>query len=100
MKRFGYALGLGLVLVGAATGVADLLAMSTVGATEPLGLGNIWARVHPASLNALQDLLQGLGAVFWTPIAFVLALPAWVTLTLPGVVLVLACRGRRHPFDY
>jgi hypothetical protein len=95
MRTFAYWVGTVLVITGAAIAVADLLAYLAVPEADRLSLAVIWHRLHAGSLAALQELVQGLSGTLWTAMAYVLLLPAWLTLTLPGALLMLLNRRRR-----
>jgi hypothetical protein len=94
MRSFGYGLGIGLLVAGAAAAVAEFLTMLQ-GAPSPLSLGAIWFRVHANSLVGFQALIeQGLTPALWPPIQWLLTLPAWLVLAPPGLLLVLLCHAR------
>jgi hypothetical protein len=94
MRSFGYGLGIGLLVAGAAAAVAEFLTMLQ-GAPSTLSLGAIWFRIHANSLVGFQALVeQGLTPALWPPIQWLLTLPAWLVLAPPGLVLVLLCRAR------
>ena len=97
MRRFGYWLGVVLLVAGAAAAVAELLTMLQGGAT-PLSIGAIWFRIHANSLVGFQALIEkGITPLIWPPIQWLLTLPTWLVLAPPGLLLVLLCRdkGRR-----
>jgi hypothetical protein len=94
MRSFGYGVGIGLLVAGAAAAVAEFLTMLQ-GAPSTLSLGAIWFRIHANSLVGFQALVeQGLTPALWPPIQWLLTLPAWLVLAPPGLVLVLLCRAR------
>ena len=94
MKRFGYGLGIVLLLAGAAIGVAELFTM-VQGARSPLSLGAIWYRIHANSLVGFQGLIErGLSPAVWPPLQFLLTIPAWLILIPPGLLLVFLCWPR------
>jgi hypothetical protein len=94
MRRFGYWLGVGLLVAGAATAVAELLTLLQ-GARDTLSIGAIWYRIHANSLVGFQGLIErGLSPVIWPPIQWLLTLPTWLVLVPPGLLLVLLCRDR------
>ena len=94
MRSFGYGLGIGLLVAGAAAAVAEFLTMLQ-GAPTTLSLGAIWFRIHANSLVGFQALIeQGLTPALWPPVQWLLTLPAWLVLAPPGLALVLLCRPR------
>jgi hypothetical protein len=98
--RPGHAIGLGLILLGAATGVADLLALLTLEQPEHLSLATIWSRVHGSSFEGLRAMVESwLGASTWTLLHWALSVPAWIILAVAGVILMLRNRRRRGFLD-
>ncbi|HEX2479104.1 MAG TPA: hypothetical protein VHK45_07465 [Geminicoccaceae bacterium] len=94
MRRFGYWVGVGLLVAGAAAAVAELLTMVQGGAT-PLSIGAIWFRIHANSLVGFQALIEkGITPLIWPPIQWLLTLPTWLVLATPGLLLVLLCRDK------
>ena len=94
MRRFGYIAGIVLLLAGAAIALAELLTY-VQGARSSLSLGAIWFRIHANSLVGFQSLIEnGLSPLIWPPIQFILAVPAWLLLVPPGLLLVFLCRPR------
>jgi hypothetical protein len=94
MRRFGYGLGIGLLVAGAAAAVAEFLTMLQ-GAPTTLSLGAIWYRIHANSLVGFQaSIEQGLTPALWPPVQWLLTMPAWLVLAPPGLVLALLCRAR------
>jgi hypothetical protein len=94
MRRFGYWLGAGLLVAGAAAALAELLAMLQ-GAPATLSIGAIWFRIHANSLVGFQALIeQGVTPLIWPPIQWLLTLPTWLVLVPPGLLLVLLCRDK------
>lgn len=102
MKRFFFSLGLVLVIVAAATAVAQLFSFLAQGGYQPIALGSIWYNVHANSLVGFQARIeQSISPSAWPPIQWFLQLPAWLTLGVLGILLMLAGRGRdRRGFDY
>ena len=96
MRKFGYWLGVVLLIAGGAAAVADLLAMLQ-GGSHTLSLGAIWYRINANSLVGFQGLIErGLSPAIWPPIQWLLVLPTWVVLVPPGLLLILLCRDRRR----
>jgi hypothetical protein len=94
MRKFGYWFGIGLLVAGAAAAVAEFLA-TLQGAPSTLSIGAIWFRVHANSLVGFQALIEkGVTPAVWSPIQWLLTLPAWLVLGLPGLLFVLLCRNR------
>jgi hypothetical protein len=94
MRKFGYWLGVGLLVAGAAAAVAEFLA-TLQGAPATLSIGAMWFRIHANSLVGFQALIEkGVTPAVWAPIQWLLILPAWLVLAPPGLLLVLLCRNR------
>ena len=94
MRRFGYWLGVGLLVAGAAATVAELLTILQ-GAPATLSIGAIWFRIHANSLVGFQALIEnGITPLLWPPIQWLLTLPTWLVLVPPGLLLVLLCRDK------
>ena len=94
MRRFGYWLGVGLLVAGAAVAVAELLTMLQ-GARSTLSIGAIWFRIHANSLVGFQALIENrLTPLVWPPIQWLLTVPTWLVLMPPGLLLVFFCRDR------
>ena len=94
MRRFGYILGIVLLVAGAAVAVAELLT-HVQGARSSLSAGAIWYRIHANTLVGFQSLIENrLDPGLWPPILFVLQIPAWLLLVPPGLLLVFLCRPR------
>jgi hypothetical protein len=94
MRKFGYWLGVVLLVAGAAAAVAELLTI-VQGAPSTLSIGAIWFRIHGNSLVGFQALIEkGVSPLIWPPIQWLLTLPTWLVLVPPGLLLVLLCRDR------
>jgi hypothetical protein len=94
MRKFGYWLGVVLLIAGAAAVVAEALALLQ-GASQTLSIGAIWYRIHANSLVGFQALIEKrLSPLVWPPIQWLLVLPTWLVLVPPGLLLVLFCRDR------
>jgi hypothetical protein len=97
MRQLGYIIGLGILIVAGATLVAQLFALWASGAYRPISIGSMWFSLDGNSLVGFQGLVERtLGAVVWAPIQFVLALPAWISLAVPGALLAFFCRPRQR----
>ena len=94
MRTVGFWLGVGLLIAGAAAGLAELLTYLQ-GAHATLSPGAIWFRIHANSLVGFQALIEkGPLPWLWPPIQYVLTLPTWALLVPPGLLLVALCRAR------
>ena len=94
MRRTGYILGMALLIAGAAAGMAALLAF-VQGEPATLSLGSIWFRTHANSLVGFQALIENrISPALWPPLQWLLEMPAWLVLVVPGLILVLLCRPR------
>ncbi len=99
MRQFGYSLGILLLVLAAAAGFAQLLMIWAAGAYRPVSLGSIWYNIHANSLVGFQALIEkSVGTLVWMPIQFLLGLPAFLVLGVPGIVLLLWCRPRHRGF--
>ena len=94
MRKFGYWLGVGLLVAGAAAALAEFLA-TLQGAPSTLSIGAIWFRIHANSLVGFQALIEnGITPLLWPPVQLLLTLPTWLVLVPPGLLLVLLCRHK------
>lgn len=94
MRRFGYVLGIVLLIAGAAAGMAELLTV-VQGEPSTLSPGAIWFRIHANSLVGFQAVVENrVSPALWPPILFVLQIPTWLLLIPPGLLLVFLCRPR------
>jgi FtsH-binding integral membrane protein len=94
MSKFGYWLGVGLLVAAAAAALAEFLTMLQ-GAPATLSIGAIWFRINANSLVGFQALIEkGASPAVWPPIQWLLTLPTWLVLAPPGLLLVLLCRSR------
>jgi hypothetical protein len=97
MRSFGYWLGVGLLIAGAAAGLAELFTIWQ-SAPSTLSPGAIWFRIHANSLVGFQALIEkGPLPWLWPPMQYVLTLPSWLLLVPPGLLLVALCRPRARP---
>ena len=100
MRRIGYWIGAGLLLLAAATLVAQLLSLLAQSAYHPIALDSIWRQVHAGSLSGLQGFVeQSVSPRAWPPAQWLLGLPAWLVLGVVGGLLLLGARGRRRGYD-
>jgi hypothetical protein len=94
MRTFGYWLGVALVIVGAATALAELLTHLQIAPTR-LSLGAIWFRINSNSLVGFQALIEkGPLPWLWPPVQELLISPTWLILVPPGLLLIFLCRPR------
>ena len=99
MRQFGYGFGILLLVLAAASGFAQLLMIWAAGGYRPVSLGSIWYNIHANSLVGFQALIEkSLGSLVWMPIQFLLALPAFLVLGIPGLILLISCRPRHRGF--
>ena len=97
MRQFGYVIGLAFLILAGASLVAQLFAVWASGAYRPITIGSMWYSLDGNSLVGFQGLVErNLGGMVWAPIQFVLAVPAWLSLLVPGAVLALLCRPRQR----
>ena len=97
MRQLGYLIGLAILIVAGATLVAQLFALWASGAYRPISIGSMWFSLDGNSLVGFQGLIErNLGAVVWSPIQFVLTMPAWISLAVPGALLAFFCRPRQR----
>ncbi len=100
MRALGFVIGVILLLGAAATGVAQIFAYVAHGSYQPIALGGIWYSINGNSLVGFQALIEKrLSPSLWPPVLTLLTLPAWLTLGVPGLVLVLLCHRRRRGLD-
>ena len=97
MRQLGYLIGLGFLIVAGATLVAQLFALWASDVYRPISIGSMWFSLHGNSLVGFQGLVESsLGSVVWAPIQFVLTMPAWISLAIPGALLAFFCRPRQR----
>ena len=97
MRQLGYLIGLAILIVAGATLVAQLFALWASGSYRPISIGSMWFSLDGNSLVGFQGLIErNLGAVVWAPIQFVLTMPAWISLAVPGALLAFFCRPRQR----
>jgi hypothetical protein len=99
VRRFGFYLGLLLLLAGAAALARDLwLWLDGDAGFRLQSLGNLWAALHRESLLLLQPAVERHLAVWlWEWIVFpLLEAPAVVVFAVPGLLLAWLCRPRRQ----
>lgn len=97
MRQLGYVIGLGFLIMAGAALVAQLMALWASGTYRPISIGSMWFSLDGNSLVGFQGLVErSLGAVVWAPIQFVLTVPAWISLAVPGVLLAFFCRPRQR----
>jgi hypothetical protein len=96
MKKTGCSLGFVLLLLAAASALAEII-MLAQGAPGTISLGWIWFQIHGNSLVGFQALIEkSISPAVWQPIQYLLTLPAWLVLGIPGVIFGLSCRSLRR----
>jgi len=92
-RVFGYLLILAAVIVA----VAEAIDFATQGEWTVISAGEVWYRIHRASLNAAQAGIQRyLSPWLWDPvITTLLRGPAWAVLGVPGIAFVILFRRGR-----
>ena len=99
MRRLGFGLGVFLLVVAAASAIAQVLSLFANSGYVPVSLGSIWYAVHANSLVGFQALIEKrVVPEAWIPFQYLLVWPAWLVLGVPGFLMVLACRPRRRAF--
>lgn len=97
MRRLARALGLTLLLLGAAAAVAEVLTLVASGGTSRVSLGTVWYALSANSLVGFQAAVErGLGELAGSLFRGLLALPAWLVLGLLGFALWFLGRGERR----
>ena len=91
---------IGWVFVLAAVAAFTYEAMAALGGGEwrVVALGELWFKLHAASLNGAQAGIQRYIAPWlWEPvITSILLLPGWAVFGVPGVLLAWFCRKRSN----
>jgi hypothetical protein len=96
MKKFGCGLGFVLLLLAAASALAEIVMLAR-GAQGAISLGWLWFQIHGNSLVGFQALIEkSIGPAVWQPIQYLLTLPAWLVLGIPGAILCLSCLTLRR----
>jgi hypothetical protein len=88
-----------LLLFGALIAVViELFKFVTSGTYAVVALGEIWYNIHANSEVGLQAFVEkSISPALWTNVIVpLLSLPAWLVLGLPGGILLLLFRHRRH----
>jgi hypothetical protein len=97
MKRIGCGLGVVLLLLAAASALAEVV-MAAEGARGAISLGWLWFQVHGNSLVGFQALIEkGVSPAAWPPIQSLLTWRLWLVLGVPGALLGLCCLRLRRP---
>ena len=94
-------LGFVLILIGLAILGRDTLASASAGELDLLSLGRLWFELSPGSLNTLQaGVERTLSVGLWDGvISPMLHWPAFVYPMVPGLLLVIFCRGGKGRED-
>lgn len=97
MRQLGFVLGVGLLILAGAALVAQLFSLWASGGYRPVSLGSMWYSLDGNSLVGFQGIVErNLGSMVWSPIQFVLTVPAWISLAVPGALLAFFCRPRQR----
>ncbi|MEO1017058.1 MAG: hypothetical protein AAFY56_05130 [Pseudomonadota bacterium] len=95
MRALFFGVGVVLLVLAGGTAVAQILSLITIGQYEPIAVGSVWFSLHGNSLVGFQAIVEkSLSPSMWPPIAYVIQLPAWLVLAIPGLILILAARPR------
>ncbi len=90
----------GWILVLAALGAIayEVMAAVNAGSWRMIALGEMWFKLHTASLNISQAAIQRHVAPWlWEPvITTILLWPGWAVFGVPGVLASVFCRKRRR----
>lgn len=90
----------GVILLLAAVAAAgyEVLLAFDAGNWRPVALGELWFKLHAASLNGAQAGIQRYISPFlWEPvITTVLLWPGWAVFGVPGAGLLWLCRARHR----
>jgi hypothetical protein len=94
VRRVGYAIGLLFLFLAAASLVAQILSVIAHGGYRLISLASICEALGAQSLSGLQTAVESqVSAALWPPLAWLLALPAWLLLGLVGALLFFTGRG-------
>jgi hypothetical protein len=90
--------GFVLILIGLAVLGRDTLASASGGELDLLALGKLWFDLAPGGLNALQAATERYVSVWlWDAVLSpMLHWPAFLYPLVPGLLLVIFCRGDRE----
>jgi hypothetical protein len=92
----GRVLGWLLIVLAVATAGHEVIVSLDAGHYDRLAFSELWAKIHIASLNLIQAVVQRYVWVWlWDGIIInLLLLPAWAVLSVPGILMVLGFRVR------
>jgi hypothetical protein len=97
MKRIGCILGAILLLLAAASALAEVV-MAAQGGRGAISLGWLWFQIHGNSLVGFQALIEkGVSPAAWPPIQSLLTWRLWLVFGIPGILLALCCLRLRRP---
>jgi len=87
-----------LLLIAVAAAGYEARAAFETGGWRPVALGELWYKIHAASLNGAQAGIQRYISPFlWEPvITTILLWPGWAVFGVPGAALTWVCRARRR----
>lgn len=93
---FGRLIGWLFVVVALVAAGFEIFAVVDGEPWQPIALGELWYRIHAASLNAAQAGIQrNIAPWLWEPvITTILLWPVWLGFGVPGILLIWACRRR------
>ena len=99
--RLRFFLGLALLVGAFAAAAAGMVAHRIAGGPGvAMSAHDLWYTLRPGSLVVAEAALERLHPWLWDPvIASLLAVPAWLLLGLPGLLLVWRSRPRRGETD-
>jgi hypothetical protein len=93
MKKLGCGLGFVLLLLAAASALAEIVMLAR-GSHTVISIGWLWFQIDGNSLVGFQALIEkGVNPALWPPIQAVLTWTVWLALGIPGVLLALCCLG-------
>jgi hypothetical protein len=86
------------ILAALAIGAYEVIELLKTGSWRLTALGEVWFKLHRASLNGAQAGIQRYVAPWlWEPvITTILLWPGWLVFGVPGGLLVLVCRRRKR----
>jgi hypothetical protein len=93
MGGLGRWLGYALLALAAAAAIFDGVDALRGGDWRPASFLDWWSSIAPRSVDPVMLAWPWLSDNVLAPL---FALPAWVTLGLPGAILAVACRAREN----
>jgi hypothetical protein len=97
MRVVGCSLGWFLVLAALAVAGWELLAPDPASGIGLRPAGELWFSLSVGSLNLMQAVIERyIWPALWDPgVVSILQLPALLVFAVPGLLLLIACFGRR-----